>query len=57
MEVAISAFQDIKIAEREFFMDKSYFYLLDQANGDYNTIIYSQFDSPTAIGGGDGGGE
>ncbi len=57
MEVAISAFQDIKIAEREFFIDKLYFYLLDQANGDYNTIAHPQPDNPTAMGGGDRGGE
>ena len=52
MEVAISAFQDIKIAEREFFIDKLYFYLLDQANGDYNTIAHPQPDSPIIMGGG-----
>src|SRR6266498_5144946 len=40
VEVAISAFQDIKTVERESFMDKSYFYLLDQANGDYNAITH-----------------
>ncbi len=53
MEVAISAFQNIKTVERESFINKSYFYLLDQANGDYNTITYSQPDSPTAIDDGD----
>ncbi len=57
MEVTISAFQDIKTAERESFINKSYFYFLDQANGDYNTMIYSQPDSPTTMGGGDKGGE
>ncbi len=55
--MAISAFQDIKAAERESFIDKSYFYLLDQANGDYNTMAHPQPDSPTVINGGDGGGE
>ncbi len=53
MEVAISAFQDVKAAERESFINKLYFYLLNQANGDYNTIIYSQSNSPTAMGGED----
>ncbi len=38
-------------------MDKLYFYLLDQANGDYNAMVYSQSDSPAVMGGGDGGGE
>ena len=57
MEVAISAFQDVKAAERESFMDKLYFYLLDQVNGDYNAMVHPQSDSPTAMGGGDGGGE
>ena len=38
-------------------MDKLYFYLLDQINGDYNAITHSQPDSPTIIGGGDEGGE
>ena len=32
-------------AERESFIDKLYFYLLDQANGDYNTIAHPQSDS------------
>src|SRR6266498_2895854 len=55
-EVAISAFQNVK-AERESFIDKSYFYLLDQANGDYNTMAHPQPDSPTDMSGRDGGGE
>ncbi len=55
--MAISAFQDIIIVKREFFINKLYFYLLDQANGDYNVMVYSQPDSPTIISGGDGGGE
>ena len=49
MEVAISAFQDIKAAERESFIDKLYFYLLNQANGDYNTIAHPQSNNPTAM--------
>ncbi len=49
MKVTISAFQDIKIVERESFINKSYFYLLDQANGDYNMIAHPQPNSPTAI--------
>ena len=49
MEVTISAFQDIKIVERESFINKSYFYLLDQANGDYNAITHPQPESPTAM--------
>jgi len=57
VKVAISAFQDIKAVERESFINKSYFYLLDQTNGDYNAMVYFQFDSPTAMGGGDRGGE
>jgi len=32
-------------------MDKSYFYLLNQANGDYNTMAHSQSNNPTAMGG------
>ena len=51
MEVAISAFQDIKAAERESFINKSYFYLLNQANGDYNAMAHPQPNSPTAMGG------
>ena len=31
-------------------MDKLYFYLLDQANGDYNTIAHPQSDSSIVIG-------
>ena len=51
MEITISAFQNIKTAEREFFINKSYFYLLNQTNDDYNTITHPQPDSPTAMGG------
>ncbi len=53
MEVTISAFQNIKIVERESFIDKSYFYLLNQTNDDYNTIAHPQSDNPTAMGGED----
>ncbi len=38
-------------------MNKLYFYLLDQANGDYNAIIYPQPNNPTTIGDRDEGGE
>ena len=55
--MAILAFQDIKIVKRESFIDKLYFYFLDQANGDYNTITHSQPDSPIAIDDGDREGE
>ncbi len=57
MEVIILAFQDIKAAERESFIDKLYFYLFDQVNGDYNAIAYPQPDSPTVMGGGNRGEE
>ncbi len=40
MEVVILTFQDVKVAERESFIDKLYFYLLDQTNGDYNAITH-----------------
>jgi len=50
-EITISAFQDIKTAERESFINKSYFYLLNQANSDYNTMTHSQFNSSIAMGG------
>jgi len=43
--------------EREFFIDKLYFYLLNQANGDYNAMVYFQSNSPTAINDGDEGRE
>ena len=49
MEVVILKFQHVKVVECEFFMDKLYFYLLDQTNGDYNTITHAQPDNPTAI--------
>ena len=55
--MAILAFQDIKAAERESFINKLYFYVLDQVNGDYNTMTHPQPNSPTAINGEDGGGE
>ena len=55
--MTISTFQNIKAAERESFINKSYFYLLNQANGDYNTMIHPQSDSPTIMGGENGGGE
>jgi len=51
VKVAISAFQDIKAAKRESFINKSYFYLLNQANGDYNAMAHPQPNSPTAMGG------
>ncbi len=38
-------------------MDKSYFYLLNQANGDYNAMVYSQPNNPTAMNSGDKKGE
>ncbi len=55
--MTISAFQNIKTAERESFMNKLYFYLLNQTNGDYNTITHPQPNNPTAIGGEDTGGK
>ena len=55
--MTILAFQNIKIIERESFIDKLYFYLLNQANSDYNTIAHPQPDSPIVMGSGDGGGE
>jgi len=57
VEVAISAFQDVKAAERESFINKLYFYLLNQANGDYNAMAHPQPDSPIVMGDRDGGGE
>jgi len=54
-EVAILAFQDVKTVECESFINKSYFYLLNQANGDYNTITHPQPNNPTAINSGNGG--
>ncbi len=57
MEVAISAFQDVKTAERESFINKLYFYLLNQINGDYNAIAHSQPNNPTAMSDEDGGEE
>jgi len=50
VKVIISAFQNIKTAERESFIDKLYFYLLNQANGDYNTMAHPQPNNPTVMG-------
>ena len=47
--MAISAFQDIKVVERESFINKLYFYLFNQTNDDYNAIVYLQPNNPTAI--------
>jgi len=57
VEVAISAFQDVKVVKRESFVNKLYFYLLNQTNGDYNTMAHSQPNNPTAMSGGDRGEE
>jgi len=45
----ISTFQNVKTAERESFIIKSYFYLLNQTNGDYNTIAHPQPNNPITI--------